>query len=1287
MIYRKRGSTSVDPLPELEAWKQSRSGAWAGRGFHYQHLVSVLILVRQWAGLAPLGHLVPEGIDDCVIELCGQRVWIQIKSRKEGGFRDAEVSGILKAADATAARLPDGPNIRSIVILEQPRIDKDTADVVRLFDDRAGRVFSCRTPGEDVVGLLASKLELAEVTAEGLASDLYKLVAAAAAENAALSFDERRRISATDVERLIFERLEASDPTAIDHALVSGAMEPVDFTTPVNEPDFYRGVKVKPGHVAANLVLDRPDDVGGVLETLWQRRHVLVSGPSGAGKSALVWLVTAAVAGQMRWYRITGMATAAHAEAIVRFVRARRPTEMSPLGLVLDEVGSSNSDLWDVLVGELRGLPNLYFLGSVRQEDVNLIADQSDTVFFSVDLGEALARSVWEKLAARNDTNWTHWREPFEQSDGLMLEYVHLLTQGKRLAAVVGEQIQQREREGRTDELKIVRSAAVLCAQGGEVDANRLFELLDLTSDAANLALKRLIDEHLVRESRPGVLGGLHVLRSNALVKASHDETVFQEADTLWRSLPATTSETLPGVVQSILANSEPGSESQWLRHFADMLCNSNYIDQWTSILTGLGLATLERHVVSFLSVLDRYGVQPAHRSLASAYAADPSIEVPEFTGADQWLRLRNAVLAFRASPRHDLRAECLTHLPAGTTPPRSSDILQANRLLSCLAPICGGDSVRIALSSDLPDDRDPDIRQIARLLSTAFLVDPKMADGLVDSLGGERVLLDLFHSQVPWTTPPIVESHGGHGRTVRSNWYHVAEGLQPDPHETVCEICETLIALSPRSDAAACDAVDPSGKTVAVGDYRPWSKNIPRANLPSKARVAWNVAFRRILIARTGRDSLTDYTGQMATLVRRTEKAFRSFSEKWIKGKRVSIADALVAEINHIVDEVNALTYAEPVQIPPTMTAPFRAGADDTLGSFLTGILDNLAGRLSELDTAKAAATFAGSLHGQAREHGQSKIWRTTSSPPLKELSRLSERLGDVSCILHEFAHDGAPQAIRRICDTTRKASLGGRVRAAARHCLRRAQGRFESRLRELESTLASRGWNARCLFRPIDEFDSPYWPAREVAVLVEVEDLAEQWLPNVEELLSITANDLDNDWPFRAVPTMNGQVLASLALVPTSHIPLPDQEFAQKWADFIDQPVHSSVLSETFEEAVEACLQVSAIVNARGAQDLHPEEDEVLSRAVDTFNNRRAAVENAANQAETEHFVLALDYLDRCGKRVIEEIEAVKAGQTVKEPLCMTLHLAIAGRESEDIVDIACVRLVLLQAECSRL
>ena len=88
----------------IGAWKQSRSGAWAARGFHYQHLLSTLILLRQWAGFAPIpASLVPEGLEDCVLELTGRDIWLQIKSRRDGTFSDTEVQKILAVAEDKAA--------------------------------------------------------------------------------------------------------------------------------------------------------------------------------------------------------------------------------------------------------------------------------------------------------------------------------------------------------------------------------------------------------------------------------------------------------------------------------------------------------------------------------------------------------------------------------------------------------------------------------------------------------------------------------------------------------------------------------------------------------------------------------------------------------------------------------------------------------------------------------------------------------------------------------------------------------------------------------------------------------------------------------------------------------------------------------------------------------------------------------------------------------------------------------------------------------------------------------
>lgn len=102
---------------------------------------------------------------------------------------------------------------------------------------------------------------------------------------------------------------------------------------------------------------------------------------------------------------------------------------------------------------------------------------------------------------------------------------------------------------------------------------------------------------------------------------------------------------------------------------------------------------------------------------------------------------------------------------------------------------------------------------------------------------------------------------------------------------------------------------------------------------------------------------------------------------------------------------------------------------------------------------------------------------------------------------------------------------------------------------------------------------------------------------------------------------------------------------------------------------------------VNPDLSDDIRRDYDEASS------TQRRGGIENAADQAETEHFALALDYLDRNWKRVSDEAKAVKSGQAVEAPLCMTPYLAIAGHGGEDVIDSATLRLALLQAEYDRL
>ena len=860
----------------------------------------------------------------------------------------------------------------------QPGIDQ-------LFADDGGRVLVCGDPGAKILELLSEQLDIAPTIAEGLANDLYRLVADSSADNASLPYARRRRISVTEVERHIFERLEDIDPSSLNVALDGGGLKPVDFVTPVDEPGFYQGVKVVPGHIASGLIEDRPADVNLVVDALKRRGRVLVSGPSGSGKSALLWLSSYALNGTCRWFEITSIANATQVADIERFVRSRRPTKDSPIGLLFDDIGSSNSVLWNTIAVVMRRMNAVLLLGSVRQEDAELITEQAEFEYIRVALCEDLAESIWRNLASKKLTSWPHWREPFEKSGGLMLEYVHILTQGARLGKVIGDQVRIREREGRWDELAIIRTTAVLCARGGDVQTSRLLELLDLEPNRASRSLRRLIDEHIVRESEPGVLGGLHVLRSEALVRASHDDAVWFSANTLCESLPAATMATLPSVLQSTLRDAGAEMEQKVLCALAETLGVTDDFEMWTGILTGLGLATLERCIGSLISILTRREIPRAQWPVAAMFA-DPSVGVPGLPGLDQ---LNSTVTEFRQATNKDLRRVCLELLPEGHSVPKRLDMEQANKLLSSIVPICGGESVPMPFHFlDLLECRERDIGRIAKLMSTAYLISSDLANDIAVYLGGTEALFELFRAQIPWVTHPEIEPSGAHGRTIRSNWFHLADQYQADPHGAVCGICETLIALVPDADAAASDAIDPSRQIISVGDFTPWSKN----------------AFRQIMMTRVSQDSLSAYACKMAVV-------FGEVTEAWMQVTSLprSKMRRMTTEISEIVTAANSMAYAAPEAVSAVMTTPASTYAlGDSVGALLTDVLGNLVGRLVRLDGVRAIRDFAVQLSVRAEDHRESEIWRAVATPPVPELSSLALRLRDVANVLNEIAYGG---------------------------------------------------------------------------------------------------------------------------------------------------------------------------------------------------------------------------------------------------------------------------------------
>lgn len=1281
--------TNETRTQSYDEWQKTRSGAWASRGFHYQHLISTLVLVRQWTGLLPTGLVVPEGLDDCVLELADVYIRIQIKSRKNKPFTQAEVDKILLSMKENANKCGTEFNTRHVVVLEQPCADMDLAQLDQLCDDNENEIFICQAPEIEITELLTAKLNTSDIISEGIANDLYKMVADTSQANASVTYELRKHISTTDVERHIFERLEAEDPSSIDQALSSRDIEPIDFKTSIDEPSFYQGVKVKPGHVAAGLVLDRQQDTTQVIEALKNQRQVLISGPSGAGKSALMWLSANKLCSQMRWYQISDKSTETNADAIVRFIRSRRPSKRSPIGLILDDVDSTNSNLWNILTRELRGLTSVYCLGSVRQEDICLIANRADIEFVAVNLNEDLAQAVWQELSNSENTHWPHWREPYEQSEGLMLEFVHLLTEGKRLVEVIAEQIQQRVDQDRHDELAIIRSTSVLCAREGEVDTKILINALGLDEEEASKALSRLIDEHLVRETKPGILGGLHALRSEALAKASHDEVVYLVSDSLWKNLLATTDGTLPRVIHSVIAKTQKDEESQALTDLAQLLSSCEDINVWTAVFTGLGLASLDRQVELFINILKQYDVPAAQWSLASMFY-DPATDVNTLSGLMSQRGFIDAVLAFRSSSKPDLRKDCLSLLPDNCAIPECSEVKQCNRLLSSLAPIGGAEPIKISITPDFRGNGEYDIHQVAELLHTAYLIDVSLAKNLVQALGGEQELLNWFYNQTPWTTRPIIDTSGIHGRTVRANLFFITEEYQTGPHSTICDICSTLIALSPDSDAASSDVISPTGEAIKVGDHVSWSKNMPRHNIPPKAKIAWNVAFRQILLSRVSMITLTDYAQQMSQLIKRTDKAFMIYTEKWIKSKIGGNANALFGEMDDIIETTNTLAYADPAIPESSMDKPAeRSGTDDTLGALLTGILGNLVKRLNNFRShnVKAMAIYADNLADQAQEHQTSDIWRVIDNPPSKELKKLSKRLSDTACILHEFAHNSSQDILNHVSRIAKKATIGNGITNAALHCRKRSDQRFERNLHQLKDELKKHDIIVNIYTQPDSKTDNPYWPAQEITVLYEMQDFETDG-HKLEKTLKVAKQILRDDWLYSSAPIMNGFVLSQLAmlLTPISNTLLPFSEFTQKWENIIDLPVFRSEITDSFNRAIDACIQISGVAGCIDFKCIRDQEDDTFGKLRDAFMADYGMIKKASIEINAQHLNEAVGYLEEIWDKFAHEHDAAKNDNAAPNTIYLSINNAQSGQEDTFTTESANARLFILQEECLR-
>ena len=241
--------------------------------------------------------------------------------------------------------------------------------------------------------------------------------------------------------------VELIDVETLQSAIERGICEVLLFSESAADDDlFYEGTDTQPHHVAAGLVVPVPHVLDQIHSGLAERSAVVISGPSGVGKSAALWSA-AAERSDVLWFRVLRLSDE-DIPHLMRLARAHKITADAPVGFVVDSAGAGSFDGWPQLRSEAAAVPGLLLLATARTEDVVILGDLSGSAQVPARLDRAAAEVIHRSLRHRGATAAPHWAEALEDSAGLTLEFVHLLTRGRRLRQVIDEQIGRRIQRG-----------------------------------------------------------------------------------------------------------------------------------------------------------------------------------------------------------------------------------------------------------------------------------------------------------------------------------------------------------------------------------------------------------------------------------------------------------------------------------------------------------------------------------------------------------------------------------------------------------------------------------------------------------------------------------------------------------------------------------------------------------------------------------------------------------------------------------------------------------------------
>ena len=662
-------------------WRDSRAGSRASRGFHFQDAVGARFASRLASADLAIDSLTPEGFDD--LQLDGpEPIQVEVKSRQGRLGRFPVATAAKHIVDAWLRHVGRfGTSRRLIVALEQGiegwehGTDDDMTEIPvdRLANEVDGldsslhahiasQAQSPTTLDELTAGTtllicswssisseterhLAQVIDLPPAALRMIVHTLRSVVADAVDANAQARYEARVGLERTFIVDKINSASELIDVESLEGAIANGICSPFN-NEPIETGDaFYEGVSTQPGHVGAGLVVPRPDLVSQVMAGLESSQAVLLVGPSGVGKSAVLWTLPSALPGVL-WFRVHRISLS-DVPHVVRLLRAYVASSSTPVGLLVDAAGRDHIEGWSRLRQSVAGMPGVLLVGTARSEDLFSLGDLADCTTVRVSLDETAAAAIHAGLTRRGATSTPHWREAFEQSNRLTLEFTHLLTQGRRLNDVLADQIADRIQKGRDVELRILALVATADRWSASIPVGALDAVAGAEDIEIRAALERLIEEHLLVE-RDGMLVGIHQIRSRGIVDVIHRLPPPELKATVLLVLTALQAPDLTRFVYEVLK--EESKLEEPVLQALEVIAQDD-VESLVACLRGLELLDFYRQASAWTTIADRYDVPNSSRPVALFLRLRASNSPSSFRLSFGLRRLRWQSFQYKALP------------------------------------------------------------------------------------------------------------------------------------------------------------------------------------------------------------------------------------------------------------------------------------------------------------------------------------------------------------------------------------------------------------------------------------------------------------------------------------------------------------------------------------------------------------------------------------------------------------------------------------------------------------